>query len=164
MATTTTPDTTIEVDPTLPTIRIVREFDAPRERVFRAWTDPELYARWLGPDDITTEIAQWDARTGGAWRWSNSRDGRELAVFWGSFHEVRLNDRIVQTVTFDEYPDGVCLETILFEDLGDGRTRVTDISLVDSLEARDGMVASGMEHGVIAGYAKLDALLAGGEA
>ncbi len=66
----------------------------------------------------------------------------------------------MQTFTYEGYPDGVCLETMTFEDLGDGRTRVTGLSVVDTMEARDMMIASGMEAGVVEGYQKLDALLA----
>ena len=87
-------------------------------------------------------------------------DGEEYA-FHGSFHEVR-DDRIVQTFTFDGYPDGVSLETMWFEDLGDGRTRMHSTSLVRQLEGRDMMLSSGMEVGINDGYAKLDALLADG--
>ena len=79
-------------------------------------------------------------------------------AFHGCFHEVRT-DRIVQTFTFDGYPDGVALETITFTDLGDGRTRLEALSLCDSFEGRDMMLASGMEVGVHEGYAKLDGLL-----
>ncbi len=153
--------TTIDADPALPTIRIVRDFDAPRERVFRAWTDPELVARWLGPRSVTTDIQHWDLRTGGSWRYRNLRDGAELASFYGSFHEVRPDERLVQTFTYEGYPDGVSLETATFSDLGDGRTRVESLAVVDTMEARDLIISSGMEVGVVEGYEKLDELLAG---
>jgi uncharacterized protein YndB with AHSA1/START domain len=158
----TTNKTTIEADPKVPTIRIVREFDAAPDRVYRAWTDPELVARWMGPKDTPTRIDFWDARTGGSWRFASVRDGEEIASFYGSFHELRSNERLVQTFTWEGEPDGVALETMTFEDLGDGRTRVTGVSVVDNFEARDMMIASGMETGVIEGYEKLDALLAEG--
>ncbi|MDQ4010512.1 MAG: SRPBCC family protein [Actinomycetota bacterium] len=160
--TTTTHETRIEADPDLPTVRIVRDFDAPPDRVYRAWTDPELVAQWLGPRSITTRIDTWDARTGGSYRYSAWRDGEEIASFYGSFHELRPDERLVQTFTYEGVPDGVCLETVTFEDLGDGRTRVTALSVVDTMEARDAMIASGMEQGVVEGYEKLDALLAEG--
>src|SRR5215210_6406538 len=150
----------IEADPELPTVRITREFDAPPDKVFRAWTDPDLVARWLGPRNITTRIENWDARTGGSYRYVAERDGEEVAAFYGSFHEVRPNERLVQTFTWEGMPDGVSLETMTFQDLGDGRTRTTGVSVVDSMEARDGILASGMEVGVYEGYAKLDGLLA----
>jgi uncharacterized protein YndB with AHSA1/START domain len=159
---TTTHETRIEADPELPTVRIVRDFDAPPDRVYRAWIDPELVVRWLGPKDITMQIDTWDARTGGSYRYSARRNGAEIASFYGSFHELRPVERLVQTFTYEGVPDGVCLETVTFEDLGDGRTRATSLSVVDTMESRDGMIASGMEHGVVEGYEKLDALLAEG--
>jgi uncharacterized protein YndB with AHSA1/START domain len=160
-STSTTDKTTIEADPNLPTIRIVREFDAPPEKVFRAWTDPELFARWIGPRSIDTRIDEWDARTGGSWRYTSMRGGEEWS-FYGSFHEVRPNERLVQTFTFTEFPDGVSLETMTFEDLGNGRTRCVGLSLVESMQIRDQILVSGMDTGVIEGYQKLDELLAGG--
>lgn len=155
---TTTTETTIEADPKVPVIRMTRDFAATPEQVFRAHTDPELFARWVGPDSVRTRVEHWDARTGGSWRFVNIHDGVEYA-FHGTFHEVRP-DRIVQTFTFDGEPDGVALETLSFEDLGDGRTRLHAQSLVDSFEGRDAWLAGGMETGVNEGYRKLDALLA----
>lgn len=163
---TTTPErgtsrkqTRIEADPALPTIRIVRDFDAAPDRVYRAWTDPDLVVRWLGPTSIETRIESWDARTGGSYRYSAWRDGQEIARFYGSFHELRPNERMVQTFTWEGAPDGVSLDTMTFEDLGEGRTRLTSLSVVESMEARDAIIASGMETGVVEGYEKLDALL-----
>ncbi len=150
--------TRIEADPNLPTITITREFDAPVENVFRAHTEADLVAEWLGPRDTRMQIDLFDCRTGGAWRYSAGA-GEETVNFYGSFHEVRPNERIVQTFTFDGYPDGVSLETMTFEDLGAGRTRITGTSLVDSLESRDMILASGMEVGVVEGYEQLDELL-----
>jgi uncharacterized protein YndB with AHSA1/START domain len=160
MTSTTTNETRIEADPNLPTIRITREFNAPRDRVFRAWTDPDLVARWLGPKSTTMRIESWDARTGGSYRYAAVRDDEEVASFYGSFHEVRPDERLVQTFTWEGAPDGVSLETLTFEDLGDGRTRVTGLSVVDTIEIRDMVMSSGMDTGVIEGYEKLDALLA----
>jgi uncharacterized protein YndB with AHSA1/START domain len=154
-------ETAVEADPNVPTIKIVREFDAPRERVYRAWTDAELVAQWLGPKDTPTRIDHWDLRTGGSWRYASMRDGEEIASFYGSFHEARPNERLVQTFTWAGAPDGVSLETATFEDAGDGRTRVTLLSVVESFEIRDAVIASGMEVGVVEGFEKLDELLAG---
>jgi uncharacterized protein YndB with AHSA1/START domain len=148
----------IEADPKLPIIRITRDFAATPHQLFRAHTDPDLFARWVGPDSLATRIVHWDARTGGSWRFVSSREGEEFG-FRGTFHEVRP-DRIVQTFTYEGEPDGVALETLRFEDLGDGRTRLHAQSLVDSFEGRDAWLRSGMETGVNEGYAKLDALLA----
>jgi uncharacterized protein YndB with AHSA1/START domain len=159
---TATRETTIEADPNTPTIRIIRDFDAPRDRVFRAWVDPELVVQWLGPKSSEIRIDQWDARTGGNYRYASVQDGAEVAAFYGSFHEVRPSERLVQTFTWEGMPDGVSLETMTFEDLGDGRTRTVGLSVVDSFEGRDAIIASGMDVGVNEGYEKLDALLAQG--
>jgi uncharacterized protein YndB with AHSA1/START domain len=153
--------TTIEADPNLPLITILREFDAPADRVYRAWTDPELVVRWLGPTNTEMKIDHWDATTGGSYRYTAWQGGREVAAFYGSFHEARPGERLVQTFTWEGMPDGVSLETVTFTDLGDGRSRITGVSVVDSLEVRDAILASGMEVGVYEGYAKLDELLAG---
>lgn len=152
--------TTIEADPKLPIIRITRDFQATPAQLLRAHTDPELFVLWIGPDSIATKIDYWDARTGGSWRYVSSRDGEEFA-FHGSFHEVGP-DRVVQTFTFEGQPGDVALETLRFEDLGDGRTRLHIQSLVDSLEGRDAWLRSGMETGVNEGYAKLERLAAEG--
>lgn len=160
MTATATNETRIEADPDLPTIRISRDFDASRNRVYRAWTDPDLVVQWLGPKNTTVQIDTWDARTGGSYRYSEWSEGEQLASFYGSFHELRTGERLVQTFTYEGVPDGVCLETMTFEDLGGGRTRVTGLSIVDTMEDRDATIASGMEVGVVEGYEKLDALLA----
>jgi uncharacterized protein YndB with AHSA1/START domain len=152
--------TTIEADPKVPVIRMTRVFRAAPEQLLQAHTDPQLFAQWIGPSATTTRIEEWDARSGGNWRFVSSHEGAEYA-FRGCFHEVRP-DRIVQTFTFEGDPDGVALETLWFEDLGDGRTLLRTQSLVDSFEGRDAWLASGMETGVNEGYAKLDELLANG--
>jgi uncharacterized protein YndB with AHSA1/START domain len=155
--------TEIIADDKVPTIAIIREFDAPRERVFRAFTDPDLYRQWVGPRSLTTTITRWTARTGGEYAYSSTREGELIASFYGSFHEVRAPERLVWTFTWEGAPDGVSLETMTFEELAGGRTRVTGLSVVDSFEIRDMILASGMESGVVEGYEKLDELLAGHE-
>ncbi len=152
---------TIEADPTVPIIRVTRDFAATPAQLFRAHTDPQLFVRWVGPDGMTATLDRWDATTGGSWRFVGDAGGEEYG-FHGCFHEVRP-DRIVQTFTWEGDPDGVALETLTFEDLGDGRTRLHAQSLCDSFEGRDAWLRSGMEGGVDQGYAKLDALLASGE-
>ena len=159
MTTTHKHETEIVVDQDVPLVRIVREFDAPPAKVFRAHTDPELFARWMGPRSTRTRVDHFDCRTGGSYRYVHISDGNEYG-FHGSFHEVRPNELIVQTFTYDGEPDGVALETLRFEDLGDGRTRLHAQSLVDSFAGRDQWLASGMETGVEQGYAKLDDLIA----
>ena len=146
----------IEVDDRVPLVRIVREFDAPVSKVFRAHTDPDLYARWIGPKDLTTEVERFEPVTGGGWRFVQRRGDDEF-WFHGCFHDVRQDELIVQTFTWEGMPDEVALEKLRLIDLGDGRTRLESTSLVDSFESRDAFVASGMEHGVVEGYEKLDA-------
>jgi uncharacterized protein YndB with AHSA1/START domain len=150
----------IEADPKVPLIRITRDFAATPEQLFRAHLDPDLYAKWVGPNDVSTRIDHWDARSGGSFAFSNLRGG-EAYSFHGCFHEVSPN-RIVQTFTYDGWPEGVSLETLTFTDLGDGRTRLVATSLVDSFEGRDQWLESGMEAGVNDGYGKLDQLLSEG--
>jgi uncharacterized protein YndB with AHSA1/START domain len=150
----------IIIDDRTPSVTIVREFDAPAEAVYRAHTDPELFMQWVGPDSLeSSRVDRWDCRTGGEWRYVSTADGQEH-WFRGCFHEVRPNELIVQTFTYEPMPDGVSLERLVLEDLPDSRCRLTATSLVDSFENRDAFVASGMDVGVQEGYRKLDALLA----
>ncbi len=158
--TTTTHETEIIVDPDVPLVRIVRQFDAPRAKVYRAHTDPDLVVRWLGPRSHEMRIDHWDCRTGGSYRYVHTSDGNEHA-FRGCFHELRDGEGIVQTFTYEGMPDGVALERLVLEDLPDGRTRLVATSLVDSFEARDMFVAGGMEEGLRECYERLDELLAG---
>ena len=157
--TTGTHETQITADADVPIVRITREFDAPPDKVFRAHTDPELVVQWLGPRSVQMRIDHYDCRTGGSYRYVHTSDGVDYG-FHGCFHEVRPSELIVQTFTFEGEPDGVALERLVLEDLGDGRTRLTGISLVDSFEGRDAILASGMEYGVREGYERLDELLA----
>ena len=159
MTTTHAHETEIVSDPEVPLVRIIREFDAPPEKVFRAHTDPELIVQWLGPRDLAMTIDRFDCRTGGSYRYLQTRGDEEYG-FNGCFHEVRPSELIVQTFTYEGFPDGVALERMVFEDLGNGRTRIVATSLVDSFEGRDAFVASGMETGVREGYERLDELLA----
>lgn len=159
--TVTTHETEIIIDPDVPIVRIIREFDAPPEKVFRAHAEPDLFARWCGPHGTRLDVEHMDCRTGGSYRYLMSDDNGEYA-FRGCFHDVRPGELIVQTFTFEGEPDGVALERITFEDLGEGRTRLTSHSLTDSFEGRDAFIASGMEQGVVEGYQRLDAVLAGG--
>jgi len=151
---------TIEADQHVPAIHITRDFTATPAQLHRAHTDPDLFVRWVGPDDLTNTVDRWDARTGGAWRYAASRDGEDH-WFRGCFHEVRP-DRIVQTFTWEGMPDDVSLQTLWFEDLGDGRTRLHAESLCRSFESRDGWLRSGMEIGIDQGYASLDQMLQDG--
>ncbi len=152
---------TIEAVENMPAITISRDFTATAAQLVKAHTDPELFVQWVGPDGTDITVDYWDARTGGSWRFGGPGGDGEEYSFHGSFHEVR-DDRLVQTFTYEGFPDSVALETMTFEDLGGGRTRLHLMSLYDSYEGRDGMLSSGMDVGVNEGYAKLDGLLADG--
>jgi uncharacterized protein YndB with AHSA1/START domain len=156
---TTKHETEILAPEGLPIIEIRREFDAPVDRLFRAWTDPDLFVQWVGPRSTDTRIDAWECRTGGRYRYASLLDGEEYG-FFGSFHEVRENERFVQTFTFEGAPDSVALEVMTFESLPGDRSMVRSVSVGESVEARDAMVASGMETGVVEGFEKLDELLA----
>ncbi|MBC3192656.1 SRPBCC family protein [Pseudonocardia sp. C8] len=157
---TTTRETAIEAVRDQPIIRIAREFDAPPERVFDAHVDVDKVTRWLGPRGLSMTVQRWDAETGGGYRYSHTDDEGEYR-FFGSFHEVRAPERIVQTFTFEGWPEAVSLETVRLTPLPDGRTRLESTSVFETVEARDGMLSSGMEVGVTEGYERLDELLAG---
>jgi uncharacterized protein YndB with AHSA1/START domain len=151
--------TEIVAEPNSHQILITREFAAPRELVFRAHVEPDLLAQWLGPRDMTMEIDHLDARHGGTWRYvSRTPDGGEYG-FRGVFHGTPSVDGIVQTFEFEGMPGHVSLETLTLEER-DGKTILRANSVLQSVEDRDGMIASGMETGVNEGYEKLDELLA----
>ena len=160
MSTPTTHETQIVLDTEVPLVRITREFDAPPAKVFRAHTDPELVKRWNGPRGYELRIDSWDCRTGGSYRYLHLAEGEEYA-FRGCFHELRPDELIVQTFTWEGMPDGVALEKLVLEELPGGRCRLTATSLVDSFADRDAFVAAGMETGVVEGYERLDEVLAG---
>lgn len=161
MTTTGVAQAEITADPLVPVIHITRDFAATPAQLMKAHLDPDLYVRWVGPNDTSTRIDYWDATRGGKWRFGGSSHGEEYS-FYGSFHDIGT-DRYVQTFTWEGQPEGVSLETFWFEDLGNGTTRLHAQSLVDSFEGRDAWLSSGMETGVNDGYAKLDELLADGE-
>lgn len=135
-----------------------REFAASRQALFRAHAEPDLVAQWLGPGDLLMTIARWDFHTGGGYRYVHADADGEYA-FNGVFHTVRENELIIQTFEFEGAPDMVNIEFLRFEDLGSGRSRLRGRSICPSLEARDGLLSSGMEGGMVEAYDKLDALL-----
>jgi uncharacterized protein YndB with AHSA1/START domain len=152
--------TTITAAPGLPFIDTVREFDAPVAAVFRAHTDPDLFARWNGPRSVTMEIIEYDATTGGRWQYVARTAGGETVGFRGVFHTVEPDALIIQTFEFDGAPNIVAISALTFEEV-DGRTRIAIHDVFPSVEVRDAVMASGMEHGVNEGYERLDELLAG---
>lgn len=144
--------------PTEREIRIERIFDAPRERVWRAFTDPTLVAQWWGRGHKLV-IERMEVERGGHWRYvEHGPDG--IHGFEGRYREVTPPERLVHTFEWDGMPGYVAVETCTLEDLGDGRTRVVNTSLFHTTEERDGMLHSGMEQGLAESYAALDRLLA----
>ena len=128
-------------------ILIVREFDAPRELVFRAWTEPDLVRQWWHAGRGEMTVCEIDLRPGGSWRYVMvTPDGTEVA-FHGEYREVAPGERIVQTEIYDPFPDAAAVDTLEFEDL-DGRTRVTMLVQHQLKEHRDAHVGSGMEDGL----------------
>jgi uncharacterized protein YndB with AHSA1/START domain len=141
-------------------LRIERVFDAPRDRVFAVYTDPELIPEWWGPGRYTTRVDYMEPRTGGRWRFVHEDDEGNEIGFQGAYREVTAPERIVQTFEWEGMAGHVAVETATFEDLGDGRTKVTTVSVFHTTEERDGMLNSGMEGGLNETYARLDELLA----
>jgi uncharacterized protein YndB with AHSA1/START domain len=138
-----------------------RVFDAPRERVFQAFVDPELIPRWWGRREDTTTIDKLDLREGGEWRFiSEGPDGTH--AFRGTFRVIDPPRQLEWTFEWEGLPGHIAIDTTTFEDLGDGRTKVSTRSRFDTTEDRDGMLSSGMEIGMGESYARLDELLASG--
>jgi uncharacterized protein YndB with AHSA1/START domain len=140
-------------------IHIERIFDAPRDRVWRAIIDPKQVAQWWGRGNKLV-IERMEVERGGHWRFVEH--GPEGAHgFEGRYAEVIPPSRVVQTFEWDGMPGHVSLETVILEDLGDGRTKIVNTSLFHTREDRDGMLRSGMEEGLNQSYEALDRLLAG---
>ena len=142
-------------------IYMYREFDAPREVVFKAFIEPDLVVQWLGPKNMKMRIEKYDMRTGGSYRYIHADEKGNEYAFNGVVHEVSAPERAIQTFEFEGLPERghVSLDTALFEVLPGNRTRVTMQSVFRTVAARDGMVQSGMERGVSEGFERLDALL-----
>ncbi len=156
---TTTAKTQFHTEPGVPQIVITREFDAPRELVFRAYTDPELLAQWMGPRRFTLTIDQLENRNGGIWRFVHrDSDGHEDA-FRGVMHGTPTVDSMVRTFEYEGFPGHISLETLTLEDRG-GKTFVRINSVFQSVEDRDGMIQSGMEAGLTESMDRLEELLA----
>jgi len=155
----TTNPVTITAPEGVPFIEIERVVDAPAEAAYRAHAERDLVRQWLGPHGYEMRIERWDLRTGGGYRYVHTNPEGAQFTFNGVFHVARPNELIVQTFEYEAFPDVVSIETLSFEDLGNGRTRLAIHSTYPSLEARDGMVGGGMAKGVTQGYERLDAVL-----
>jgi uncharacterized protein YndB with AHSA1/START domain len=154
-------NTKITAKPGKQEIIITREFDAPQELVFKAFTDPELYIKWLGPRRLAMTLETFEPKNGGKWRYiQKDQDGNEFA-FHGVNHEVTAPERIISTFEFEGLPEKghVILQTARFEALPGDRTKLTSQSVFQTVEDRDGMLQSGMEEGVKDSYDRLDELL-----
>jgi uncharacterized protein YndB with AHSA1/START domain len=151
--------TRIDAPAGVPFIEMTREFDAPRELVYRAYTDPDLLVQWLGPRAYTMTIDTFEPRDGGKWRYVHSDADGNAWAFHGVFHGEQSPDGMLQTFEFEGAPGHVSLEKLTLEER-DGRTIARTHSVYQSIEARDAMVESGMESGVNDGYERLDELLA----
>ena len=151
--------TTVSAPEGLPFTEIVREFDAPRDLVYRAHTDPDLLVQWLGPRRMAMTVDRYEVRDGGTWRYVHRDPDGNAYGFHGVFHGEPTMDGIVQTFEFEGAPGHVSLDRLVLEDLG-GRTRVRVHSTFESVADRDAMVENGMAQGVDEGYARLDELVA----
>lgn len=141
---------------------IVREFDAPREMVFNAFQDPEIFVQFWGPDSVQTNIDYYHFKSGGSYRYiSTDKKGTELCAFSGVIHEVTIPERVIQTSELESLPERghVVLEALLFEKLPGDRTKLTIHEVCRSIADRDAMVTSGMEGGLGEGFDRLDNLL-----
>ena len=153
--------TNITVEPGKQELFITREFDAPRELVYKAHIDPDLYVQWLGPRGYEMVLETFEPHSGGRYRYIHKdKDGSEYG-FHGVFHEMS-EELMIQTFEFEGLPERghVILDTMRLEELPGNRTRATIQSVYQSVSDRDGMVESGMERGVNEGYERLDELLA----
>ena len=150
--------TQITAAPGVPQIVITRDFDAPRDLVYRAYTEPELLQQWLGPRDLTMTDVQMDVRPGGAYRFTHAR-GDQTFSFHGVYRELDPPNALEWTFNFEGFPRG-SIDRTEFEELDGGRTRIVTVSTFESKEDRDNMLNSGMESGVREGYERLDELLA----
>ena len=153
--------THILAEPGTHEILITREFDAPRELVFKACTDPKLIPQWWGPRYLSTHVEKMDVRPGGQWRFlQRDAQGKEYA-FHGVYHDVLAPERIIDTFEFEGLPETghVALETMKLEQLPGGRTKFTVQSVFQSVADRDGALQSGMQEGVNETYDRLAELL-----
>jgi uncharacterized protein YndB with AHSA1/START domain len=154
--------TKITAEPGKQEVVITREFDAPRELVFKAYTDPKLFVQWLGPREQTMTLEKFEPRPGGMWRYFSTNPAGNQFAFHGVYHEVNTPERIITTFEFDGLLEKghVILETAKLEALPGNRTKLTVQSVYQSVADRDGMVQAGMERGVVDSYERLDELLA----
>lgn len=153
--------TSVVAEPNTQNIVMTRVINAPRDRVYQAHVDREIYPKWLGPDGETVELEELDVTRGGRYRYAMTGPDGTSYGFRGVYHDVRENEQIVQTFEFEGMPGHICLETIEFTD-ADGGTLITSNAVYQSVEDRDGMIQSGMEQGASEGYDRLEKILSVG--
>lgn len=139
-------------------VTVSREFDAPRELVYRCCVEPELIAQWWGPRYLTNEIERLEPRPGGLWRFVQHAPDGTTHAFRGVYHDATPPERLVMTFEYEGTPGHVVLNTITLEDVG-GRTRMVGSSVFQTLADRDAMVAAGMGIGAREGNDRLEELL-----
>ena len=140
-------------------IRITREFDAPRDLVFKVMSDPKHIPSYWGPRNTTTVVDKMDFRVGGRWRFVHKDPSGDTA-FRGEYKEIVPPEKIVQTFEWEGMPGHISTDTLILEDIGKGRTRIVGTSRFMNKEDRDGMLQSGMESGARDLYDRLEELLA----
>jgi len=151
----------ITTEPGNKEIIIVKEFDADRELVFKAFTDPYMYSQWIGPKGLNMKIDRFEPHNGGSYRFvQKDQKGHEFA-FHGVYHEVLYPERIISTMEFEGLPEKghVEMDTAKFEVLPGSRTRLTIQAIYQSLEDKDGIINNGMEKGIDEGFERLEELL-----
>lgn len=153
--------TKVVVEPGKQELFVIREFNAPRDMVFKAYTDPKLLVQWMGPKDLTMKIEKMEVKSGGSYRYTYGNSSGNEFGFHGVVHEVLKPQRVIQTFEFEGLPESghVVMETTKFEELAGDKTRVTTQSVFQSVADRDGMVQSGMERGVVDSHDRLDVIL-----
>lgn len=146
-------------EPGTQAMTMTRVFDAPRELLFRVMTDPAHVAQWWGPREYVTIVDHMDARTGGSWRYLHrDQQGNEYA-FRGVYHSLNAPEQVINTFEFEGMPGHVILETLTLEAQPDNTTKLTVLSVFQSVADRDGMLSSGMDSGANESYDRLDELL-----
>lgn len=152
--------TKITAEPGKQELFIEREFDAPREKVFEAFSTPEILTRFFAPFDMTMHFNHHDYKSGGSYSWCNKKNGTTVCTFNGVIHELTAPERIVQTSEFMELPErgNVVLEIITFEVVSERKTKVIIHDICPSVFVRDAMINSGMERGLVDIFNKLDDL------
>lgn len=153
-------ETRFTVEPGRQEVLLQHTFGAPRQLVFRVYTDPGLIPHWWGPSELTTTVEAMEVRHGGIWRISQvGRDGRRH-LFFGVYHSAEAPARLVRTFEYGGTPGHVVLETVDFQE-SSGATRVTTHSVYQSVADRDAMAAAGMEQGAVASMERLATLIGG---